>query len=68
MESLKKDFLTRDVTVGRLNALVKRIGGLDIMAGILNGTVEFSITKNATKVAREFLGPADEVVLPGHAG
>ncbi len=38
------DFLIKNEPVGRLNALVKKIGGLDVMKGILNGTIKFAIT------------------------
>jgi len=36
-------FLIKDVPTGKLNALVKNIGGLDIMDGILDGTVKFTV-------------------------
>jgi len=51
-------FLIKDVPTGKLNALVKKIGGLDVMDGVLDGTVEFSI------VARRRLKLLGEVSLP----
>jgi hypothetical protein len=41
---MKKDFLIAGETAGRLNAYVKILGGLDVMNGILNGTLKFEIT------------------------
>ena len=38
-------FLIKDVQVGRLNALVKKLGGLEVMDGILNDTVKFTLVE-----------------------
>ena len=38
-------FLVKDVPVGRLNALVKKLGGLEVMDGILNDTVKFTLVE-----------------------
>ncbi len=38
-------FLIKDVPVGRLNALVKKIGGLQVMDGILDGTLKLTVEK-----------------------
>jgi hypothetical protein len=44
LNKMKKDFLIAGETAGRLNAYVKILGGLDVMNGILNGTLKFEIT------------------------
>jgi hypothetical protein len=51
---MKKDFLIADESIGRLNALVKRIGGLEVMNGILNGKLEFTITNQPFKPIQLF--------------
>src|SRR3990167_4939156 len=53
-------FLIKDETAGRLNALVKEIGGLTVMSGILDGTLKFTIMPQM----RKFLGQVREIVLP----
>ncbi len=52
------DFLTKDETPGRLNALVKEIGGLEVMDGILKGTIRFEI------VEQWFLTSVGEITIP----
>lgn len=52
------DFLIKDETPGRLNALVKEIGGLEVMDGILKGTLRFKI------IEQSFLTPVAEITIP----
>lgn len=51
---MKKDFLIAEKTTGQLNALVKKLGGLDVMEGILNGKLEFTITKQPFNPIQSF--------------
>lgn len=52
-------FASANLTVGQLNALVKTLGGEPTVRGILDGTVEFQITKRAIL---EHIGTVD---VPG---
>jgi hypothetical protein len=44
LNKMKKDFLIAEKTTGQLKALVKKLGGLAVKDGILNGKLEFTIT------------------------
>ena len=44
LNKMKKDFLIAEKTTGQLNALDKKLGGLAVMDGILNGKLKFEIT------------------------
>lgn len=59
-------FLIKDVPVGRLNALVKKIGGLSVMDGILDGTVKFvvEIVKSVINII-DFFKTRDGLWLSG---
>ncbi len=48
-------WLTKDMTQGDLNAVIKKIGGLKVARGILDGTVKFTVT--------EVLKPSFELYL-----
>lgn len=54
-----KEFCISDLTTGQLNALVKKIGR-DNVPGILDGTIEFTVTPKAQK----FLKLNDSITLP----
>lgn len=41
----KSAFLAKDYTMDQMNALVKQIGGIKTVEGILNGTLEFQVIK-----------------------
>ena len=45
LNKMKKDFLIAKKTTDQLNALVKKLGGLAVMDGILKGELKFTITK-----------------------
>ena len=57
------NFASKDLTAGRLNALVKMVGGHDNVLAILNGELKFKLLSGVSGVA---IATADTLTVPTH--
>jgi hypothetical protein len=59
---MSKEFCAMGLTLGQANALAKKLGGMEIVEGILNGTIRFTVEQ--VKKVYNFLKPIASAMLP----
>lgn len=64
---MKKDFVAAELSLGQINALVKKLGGVKLVKGILDGSIEFMIGHEG-RILNVFLQYMCQVTIPAMNG